>query len=152
MGIIQEDAYWMQQALMLAQHADTEGEVPIGAVIVRDNHIIGQGWNQPIGMSDPSAHAEIVALRLAAKHSNNYRLPGTTLYVTLEPCAMCAGAIIHARVARVVFAVSDKRSGAAGSVFNILQSPQLNHRVQCDSGILEHECKQLLQAFFQERR
>ena len=146
------DDYWMRRALDLAERARSEGEVPVGAVLVMEDDCIGEGWNRPISAHDPTAHAEIGALRAGAAHMGNYRLPGATLYVTLEPCAMCAGAIILARLKRLVYAASDPRAGAAGSVFNILQSSQLNHRVELASGILEKEAATLLQTFFRERR
>ncbi len=146
------DEFWMRRALNLAERAQADGEVPVGAVVVKDDECIGEGWNQPISTRDPSAHAEITALRAAAGRTENYRLPGTTLYVTLEPCAMCAGAIILARVSRLVYATADPRSGAAGSVFNILQSEQLNHRVDLTAGVLELEAAALLQTFFKTRR
>ena len=142
----------MRRALDLAERARSEGEVPVGAVLVMDDDCIGEGWNRPISAHDPTAHAEILALRAGAAHMGNYRLPGATLYVTLEPCAMCAGAIILARIKRLVYAAADPRTGAAGSVFNILQSSQLNHRVELASGILEQEAATLLQGFFRERR
>lgn len=142
----------MRRALDLAERARSEGEVPVGAVLVMDDDCIGEGWNRPISAHDPTAHAEIAALRAGAARMDNYRLPGATLYVTLEPCAMCAGAIILARIKRVVYAATDPRAGAAGSVFNILQSTQLNHRVELVSGILEQEAATLLQTFFRERR
>jgi tRNA(adenine34) deaminase len=147
-----DDHYWMQQAFELAKHAQQQGEVPIGAVIVANGELIAEGWNQPISQCDPTAHAEVVALRAAAKQLNNYRMPGTTLYVTLEPCAMCAGAIIQARIQRLVYATSDPRAGAAGTIFNVLQSPHLNHRVECEHGIMAEACSQLLKDFFQQRR
>ena len=146
------DEYWMRRALDLAERARSEGEVPVGAVLVTDDDCIGEGWNRPISAHDPTAHAEIAALRAGAAHMGNYRLPGATLYVTLEPCAMCAGAIILARIKRLVYAAADPKTGAAGSVFNILQSGQLNHRVELASGILEQEAAMLLQTFFRERR
>ena len=146
------DEFWMRQALALAERAQAEGEVPVGAVIVKDDECIGEGWNQPISTRDPSAHAEMAALRAAAGRLENYRLPGTTLYVTLEPCAMCAGAVVLARIGRLVYAAADPRSGAAGSVFNILQSGQLNHRVELTAGVLEREAAAMLQAFFKTRR
>ena len=143
----------MREALVLAQRATGEGEVPVGAVLVRDGAVIGTGWNRPIASHDPTAHAEICALRDAAQRVGNYRLPGTTLYVTLEPCPMCAGAIVHARVERVVFGASDPRSGAAGSVFDLLPSDaRFNHRTLCDGGVLAQECGDLLRAFFRARR
>ena len=146
------DEYWMRRALDLAERARSEGEVPVGAVMVMEDDCIGEGWNRPISAHDPTAHAEIAALRAGATRLGNYRLPGATLYVTLEPCAMCAGAIILARIKRLVYAAADPRAGAAGSVFNILQSSQLNHRVELASGILEQEAAMLLQTFFRERR
>ena len=142
----------MEYALSLAQRAAAAGEVPVGAVLVRDGEIIGEGYNRPIGASDPTAHAEILALRQAGTRVGNYRLVGSTLYVTLEPCPMCAGAIVHARVARVVFGASDPRSGAAGTVFDLLQSPRLNHQVRVRGGILAEACGDLLQGFFRARR
>lgn len=146
------DEYWMRRALDLAERARSEGEVPVGAVLVMEDDCIGEGWNRPISAHDPTAHAEIGALRAGAAHMGNYRMPGATLYVTLEPCAMCAGAIILARIKRLVYAAADPKTGAAGSVFNILQSSQLNHRVELASGILEKEAATLLQTFFRERR
>jgi tRNA(adenine34) deaminase len=147
------DVAFMRQALALAQRAAAEGEVPVGAVLVRDGTVIGTGWNRPIASHDPTAHAEICALRDAAEREGNYRLPGATLYVTLEPCPMCAGAIVHARVERVVFGASDPRSGAAGSVFDLLPSDaRFNHRTLCGGGVLAQECGELLRAFFRARR
>ena len=142
----------MRRALELAERARSEGEVPVGAVLVMDDVCIGEGWNRPISAHDPTAHAEIAALRAGAARMGNYRLPGAALYVTLEPCAMCAGAVILARIKRLVYATADPRTGAAGSVFDILQSSQLNHRVELVSGILEQEAATLLQTFFRERR
>jgi tRNA(adenine34) deaminase len=146
------DEHWMRHALALARRAETEGEVPVGAVLVYGDEPIGDGWNCPISAHDPTAHAEIVALRAAAQRLGNYRLPGTTLYVTLEPCVMCAGAIIHARVARVVFGASDPKGGAAGSVFDVLGTDRLNHRVEVQGGLLAEESAALLQDFFAARR
>jgi tRNA(adenine34) deaminase len=146
------DRYWMTEALSMAHHAANKGEVPVGAVLIHQGNKIAEGWNQPISRCDPSAHAEIMALREGAKALNNYRLLNTTLYVTLEPCAMCAGAIIHARVQRVVFAASDPRSGAVHSAFNLLQNPQLNHRVEWSRGIFAKEASYLLKDFFGKRR
>jgi tRNA(adenine34) deaminase len=146
------DLFWMQRALELARQAEAEGEVPVGAVLVKDEQILGESWNAPIGEHDPTAHAEIRALRNAATRLGNYRLLDTTLYVTLEPCVMCAGAIIHARVKRVVYGAADPKTGAAGSVFNILNSELHNHRVEITSGMLESECSALLKEFFQARR
>lgn len=146
------DIFWMQRALELARKAQALGEVPIGAVLVRDDQIIGEGFNAPISQQDPTAHAEIMALRDAARRIGNYRLLNTTLYVTIEPCSMCAGALIHARVAQLVYGASEPRSGAAGSIFDILQSASLNHRVEVRHGVLAEECADLMQAFFRTRR
>lgn len=142
----------MQRALELARSAEAAGEVPVGAVIVKDGAIVAEGWNRPIGSHDPTAHAEIVALRAAGAALGTYRLTSTTLYVTLEPCAMCASAMVHARVQRLVFAATDPRAGAAGSVFNILQHPALNHRVEFTGGVMAEDCAALLRAFFLARR
>jgi tRNA(adenine34) deaminase len=146
------DAYFMSRALELAREAEKSGEVPVGAVIVKDDEIVGEGWNRPISTNDPTAHAEIVALRAAAQKLNSYRLLDTTLYVTLEPCAMCAGAMVHARVKRLVFAATDPRAGAAGSIFNVVRHDALNHRLHCESGVLSEECSALLRGFFLARR
>ncbi len=146
------DIHWMQHAIQLAKHAESMGEVPVGAVLVKDNTLVAEGWNQPISGNDPTAHAEIMALRTAAQILKNYRLVDTTLYVTLEPCSMCAGALIHARVKRVVFATTDPRTGAAGSVFHILNSSELNHKIDIQQGVLAHECSQLLTNFFRNKR
>lgn len=149
---IPADEYWLRHALHLAERAYQQGEVPIGAVIVRDNKIVGEGWNQPISQHDPTAHAEILALRAAGLATGNYRLPHTTLYVTLEPCVMCAGALLHARVGRVVFGAYDFKTGAAGSVFDVLLDERHNHRVQLTGGVLQQLCVEQIQAFFRERR
>jgi tRNA(adenine34) deaminase len=146
------DVAFMVRALELARLAEAAGEVPVGAVIVRDGAIVAEGWNRPIGTNDPTAHAEMVALRAAGQALGTYRLTGTTLYVTLEPCAMCASAMVHARVRRLVFAATDPRAGAAGSVFNIVQHPSLNHRLECTGGVLAAECGTLLRQFFLSRR
>lgn len=146
------DLTFMRRALELAREAERAGEVPVGAVIVRDGRIIAEGSNRPIGDRDPTAHAEMVALRAAAAASDSYRLTGTTLYVTLEPCAMCAGAMVHARVQRLVFAATDPRAGAAGSVFNVVQNAALNHRIECTGGVLADECGSVLKEFFAARR
>lgn len=146
------DQHWMQHALELAKLAADQGEVPVGAVVVKDNEIIGSGANQPISNHDPSAHAEIVALRAAGQALQNYRLIDCTLYVTLEPCSMCAGAIIHARVGTVVFGAADPRTGAAGSVFQTLIDARHNHTVRVRGGLMANECSELLQRFFRERR
>ena len=146
------DHQFMQQALDQAKLAAMAGEVPVGAVLVRDGKIISRGFNQPIGNSDPSAHAEMIALRSAAQLESNYRLPGTTLYVTLEPCIMCAGAMLHARVERVVFGATDPKTGAAGSVLNVFSEKQINHQTQVEGGIMGDECGQILRDFFKGRR
>jgi tRNA(adenine34) deaminase len=142
----------MRRALVLAARAQSEGEVPVGAVIVRDDAVLGEGWNRPIGTHDPTAHAEILALRAAASAASDYRLGGTTLYVTLEPCPMCAAAIAHARIARLVFGAWDPRQGAAGSVFNLTASDAMNHHVDSFGGVLSDECGALLRGFFAGRR
>jgi len=148
-----QDEHWMRRAITLAEHAAAEGEVPVGAVLVRDDEIIGEGWNCPISTQDPTAHAEIQALRDAAHRIGNYRLPDSVLYVTLEPCVMCAGAIVHARVARVVYGATDPKAGACGSVFDLLPSDnRFNHRTDCDGGLLAEPCATLLRAFFRARR
>ena len=147
-----DDLTFMRRALELAREAESAGEVPVGAVLVADGRIVGEGWNRPIGDCDPTAHAEMIALRCGARELGSYRLTGTTLYVTLEPCAMCAGAMVHARVGRLVFAATDPRAGAAGSVFNIVQHPMLNHRIECTAGVLAEECAATLRGFFQLRR
>ena len=146
------DIHWMQHALALARCAEADGEVPVGAVVVREGQLLGEGWNRPIADSDPTAHAEIVALRVAARAAGNYRLPGATLYVTLEPCLMCTGAMVHARVERLVFGASDPKRGAAGGLFDAFDIPGLNHRVAVEGGVLAAECAELLQAFFRRRR
>jgi tRNA(Arg) A34 adenosine deaminase TadA len=148
-----DDERFMLRALELAAHArDAHEEVPVGAVLVRAGVIIGEGWNRSITDHDASAHAEIVALRDAGKHQGNYRLPGATLYVTLEPCVMCAGAIVHARIARVVIAADDPKTGAAGSVFDTLISPLHNHHVDVSRGVYAQESAFLLRDFFRRRR
>lgn len=147
------DDDFMGRALELAACAEAEGEVPVGAVVVSaEGEIIGEGWNRPIAAHDPTAHAEIQALRAASNRVGNYRLPGTTLYVTLEPCPMCAGAMVHARVGRVVYGAADPRAGAAGTVFNLLQHEALNHRARVQGGVLEEACAERLRAFFRVRR
>ncbi len=142
----------MQLALQLAQAAAQAGEVPVGAIIVKDGMVIGRGGNTPIGNHDPTAHAEIVAMREAAKHLGNYRLVDCTLYVTLEPCAMCCGAIQHARIARLVYGASDPKTGACGSVINIMAEPKLNHHTEVINGVLAEECGAVLTEFFRQRR
>jgi tRNA(adenine34) deaminase len=147
------DEAWMRRALALAAHArDQDGEVPVGAVLVVGDEAVGEGWNRSIGANDPTAHAEIGALRAAGERLRNYRFPGATLYVTLEPCAMCAMALVHARVGRVVYATTDPKTGAAGSVFDTLVSDRHNHRIEVAAGLLADEARELLQQFFRARR
>ena len=146
------DEHWMRHALELANKAAEQGEVPVGAVIVRNEQLVAEGWNSPITDHDPSAHAEMIALRAAGQALNNYRLPGCALYVTLEPCIMCAGAIIHARIDRVVFGATDPKTGAVSSVYDVLSQPRLNHAVECFGGVLEEESAALLRDFFRARR
>ena len=146
------DERWMRLALEQAKQAESEGEVPVGAVVVIDDKVIGQGRNQSLGFHDPSAHAEIMAMREAGKTLSNYRIPGSTLYVTLEPCVMCAGAILHARIERVVFGARDEKTGAVGSIANLLESPLANHRCRVTAGILSEPSRLLLTNFFQQRR
>ena len=146
------DTTFMRRALELAGRARDAGAVPVGALVVRDDQVLGEGWNRPITLKDPTAHAEILALRAAAATVGDYRLGGTTLYVTLEPCPMCATALVHARVARLVFGAWDPRQGAAGSVFNLVAAPALNHRTDSFGGVLAEECGALLREFFGTRR
>ncbi len=152
MSLNNTDQKWMNHALHLADSAAAQGEIPVGALIVQDDKCIAEGWNQPIHSHDPTAHAEIIALRKAAQYLNNYRLLNTTLYVTLEPCIMCAGAIIHARVQRVVFGAYDNKAGAAGSRFDILRDTRHNHHIECVSGVLADECGHYLTNFFKKKR
>lgn len=147
-----QDTDFMQQAIALAQQAATQGEVPVGAIVVKDGVIIGRGSNAPIRLSDPTAHAEVQAMREAAQHLGNYRLVDCTLYVTLEPCAMCSGAIQHARIGRLVFGASDPKTGCCGSVVNLMAEARLNHHCEVSSGILADACGQLLSDFFRARR
>lgn len=146
------DELYLERALALAEAAARQGEVPVGALVVRDGAILGEGWNRPIASHDPTAHAEVIALRAAAARVGNYRLPGATLYVTLEPCAMCSGALIHARIARVVFGAFDAKTGAAGSVLDVLNSTRLNHLVDIRGGVLAGIAAAQLQHFFKARR
>ncbi|WNN43345.1 MULTISPECIES: tRNA adenosine(34) deaminase TadA [Winslowiella] len=146
------DEFWMRHALTLAQRAWDEGEVPVGAVLVQNNRVIGEGWNRPIGHHDPTAHAEIMALRQGGKVLENYRLIDTTLYVTLEPCVMCAGAIVHSRIGRLVFGARDEKTGAAGSLLDVLGHPGMNHQVEMTEGILAQQCAGMLSDFFRMRR
>ena len=146
------DEEFMRHALGLARRAQEEGEVPVGAVVVLDEKIVGEGWNRPISASDPTAHAEVQAMRAASTTLRNYRLLGTTLYVTLEPCAMCVGAMFHARVRRVVFGAADPKTGAAGSTLNLFEEKRLNHHALVQGGVLAEECGALLSGFFASRR
>lgn len=146
------DEAWMRRALALAAEAEAAGEVPVGALVVRDGQVLGEGWNRPIADRDPTAHAEILALRAAAAHAGDYRLGGATLYVTLEPCPMCAAAMSHARIARLVFGAWDPRQGAAGSAFNLVAAEAMNHRIDAFGGVLSQECGALLRGFFAGRR
>lgn len=148
----EQDQHFLARALQLAAYAEQQNEVPIGAVLVHGNTIIAEGWNQSICQHDPTAHAEIVALRKGSQRLQNYRLLDTTLYVTLEPCVMCAGALIHARIKRVVFGADDPKAGAVNSALNILDNPQLNHRVLWQSGLMQQQCSEILQNFFKRRR
>ncbi|MCS2149591.1 tRNA adenosine(34) deaminase TadA [Scandinavium manionii] len=144
--------HWMRHALTLAQRAREEGEVPVGAVLVYQNQAIGEGWNRPIGRHDPTAHAEIMALRQGGMVLQNYRLIDTTLYVTLEPCVMCAGAMVHSRIGQLVFGARDAKTGAAGSLIDVLHHPGMNHRVEITEGVLADDCSSMLSDFFRHRR
>ncbi len=146
------DEAFMRRALGLAQRAQEEGEVPVGAVVVLEEKILGEGWNRPIAAADPTAHAEIQAMRAASAALSNYRLTGATLYVTLEPCVMCVGAMFHARIGRVVFGASDPKTGAAGSIVDLFKNEKLNHQAQIQGGVLAGECGALLSRFFASRR
>lgn len=146
------DQQWMQYALTLADKAEAQGEIPVGAVLIRDKQIIGEGWNQSITLNDPSAHAEMLAIRQAGKLIGNYRLINTTLYVTLEPCPMCAGLLVHSRIQRLVFGAPDLKTGAAGSVMDLLRNERLNHQVEVTEGVLAAQCADKLSSFFRHRR
>ncbi|HSB97670.1 MAG TPA: tRNA adenosine(34) deaminase TadA [Spongiibacteraceae bacterium] len=146
------DEYWMQLALEQARLGAQVGEVPVGAVLVQDNQLIAAGFNQPISGCDPTAHAEIVALRAAANNLKNYRLPDTTLYVTIEPCAMCAGALVHSRIKRLVYGATEPRAGAIISSQQLLDGPQFNHRIEVEGGVLAEQCGEIMQKFFREKR
>jgi len=149
---LMSDEHWMQHALTLARNAGAAGEVPVGAVLVSDGTCLAEGWNQPIARHDPTAHAEVVVLRAAGQSLGNYRFTGSTLYVTLEPCLMCVGAMVHARVARLVFGAYDPKSGAVTSCTQGFESPGLNHRVESIGGVMAAECGELLKQFFRSRR
>jgi tRNA(Arg) A34 adenosine deaminase TadA len=146
------DEEFMGAALDLAREARERGEVPVGAVLVMDGEIMGRGFNQPVSKNDPTAHAEIVALRHAGREAGNYRLPGSTMYVTIEPCQMCVGAMVHARVARVVYGTPEPKAGAIESAMRAHEHPSLNHRLEVTSRVLEDECREVIQSFFAERR
>ena len=146
------DTAFMARALELAEKARTQGEVPVGALVVHRDRIVGEGWNRPIARSDPSAHAEVEALRDAGRNCAQYRLPQTTLYVTLEPCAMCVGALIHARVERLVFGARDPKTGACGGALCLIDHPSHNHRIAVEAGILAEPCSEMLRGFFRHRR
>ncbi len=146
------DEYFMRQALKLAEKAEQQDEIPVGAIVVHENNIIGEGFNRSIQLHDPSAHAEMIAIREAGKHIENYRMLDCTLYVTLEPCPMCSGLLVHSRIKRLVYGASDLKTGAAGSVFNLVDSDKLNHQVEVCSGVLADECSSQLSSFFKRRR
>jgi tRNA(adenine34) deaminase len=148
----ERDRYWMQRAMQLAAAAEAEGEVPVGAVLVLNDEVIGEGWNRPIASHDATAHAEIQAIRAAGQRIGNYRLTGSTLYVTLEPCVMCVGAIVHARVGRLVFGAHEPKTGAVRSCFPLLGSERHNHQTAVSGGVLEEECGAQLRRFFRQRR
>ncbi|WP_423202716.1 tRNA adenosine(34) deaminase TadA [Legionella nagasakiensis] len=151
--MVNQDVFWMSQAMDMALKAKAQGEVPIGAVLISENNqLLGCGWNQVIQTHDPTAHAEIIAIRKASSYLKNYRLLDSTLYVTLEPCSMCAGALVHSRIRRLVFATRDFKAGAAGSVYNLIQGHPLNHAIQVDEGLLQEEAAALLTDFFKDRR
>ena len=146
------DSDWMQAALTLAGRAAAAGEVPVGAVLVQDEHLLAEGWNRPIASHDPTAHAEVMALRAAGQSLGNYRLAGTTLYITLEPCLMCVGAIVHAQVSRLVYGAFDPKSGAVMTCLRGFEAPGLNHRVVSTGGVLADDCGEILKEFFRKRR
>jgi tRNA(adenine34) deaminase len=147
-----DDQYWMEQALVYAKQAEQFDEIPVGAIIVKNNQLISAGYNRSITDNDPSAHAEMIAVREAGKVLNNYRLIDCTLYVTLEPCSMCAGLLVHSRIKRLVFGAADAKTGSAGSIMNLLQEPRLNHQVEITGGVLETQCAENISSFFKRRR
>ncbi|ELX8378355.1 tRNA adenosine(34) deaminase TadA [Providencia vermicola] len=149
---VEIDEYWMNRALELAKNAQDAGEIPVGALLVKDNQLVASGWNRSIESHDPTAHAEIIALQQGGKALNNYRLLDTTLYVTLEPCIMCAGALVHSRIGRLVYGAKDFKTGACGSFINLLERPGLNHYIDVTGGVLEETCSTMLSAFFKMRR
>jgi len=146
------DELWMEEALREAHHALAMGEVPVGAIVVRDGRIVGRGWNRPVAANDPTAHAEVLAIREAGQDIGNYRLLDCDLYVTVEPCAMCAGAITHARIRRLIYGAEDAKAGAVHSMLQVLNHPKLNHKVEVSSGVLAARCMDLVQTFFREKR
>jgi len=150
--MLQQDEYWMEHALRLAATAEQQGDIPVGAVVVCDGKVVGQGFNASIVQNDPSAHAEMVAIRQAAKTLGNYRLIDCTLYVTLEPCPMCAGLLVHSRIKRLVFGANDLRTGCAGSLLNLVRHSGLNHQLEVTSGVLQAQCSEGLSSFFRRRR
>ncbi len=150
--LLPDDNYWMNLALEEARAATRDGEVPVGAVVIKDGQIVGRGHNRNLQQNDPTAHAEVMAMREAASKLGNHRLPGCTLYATIEPCAMCAGAMVHARLSRLVFGAFDPKAGAAGSVLEVLNHPRLNHKLEITPGVLAEECSAILKRFFAERR
>ncbi|MGB3610857.1 MAG: tRNA adenosine(34) deaminase TadA [Cellvibrio sp.] len=148
----ERDEFWMRYAMNLAARGEASGEVPVGAVVVKDNRVVGEGWNQPINSHDPTAHAEVIAIRMAAQALNNYRLPGCTLYVTLEPCTMCVGALVHSRIDRLVYGTTEPKAGAVQSQSRLLDSPWFNHRMEYQGAVLANDCQYQLSHFFQQRR
>ncbi|WMY97024.1 MAG: tRNA adenosine(34) deaminase TadA [Arsenophonus sp.] len=150
--MLNKDCYWMKKTILLAKYAQKKGEIPVGALLVYNNELIAKDWNQPILNHDPSSHAEILVLRAGGKYFKNYRLLNTTLYVTLEPCIMCAGAMIHARIGRLVYGAYNSKTGAAGSVINIFNYPNIKHRILVTGGILSNECSSILSYFFKRIR
>jgi len=148
----ESDQYWMRRAMELAAAAEAEGEVPVGAVLILDGEVVGEGWNRPIAAHDATAHAEVQAIRVAGQRLGNYRLGGSTLYVTLEPCVMCVGAMVHARISRLVFGAHDPKTGAISSRFDLLSGDQHNHRIEVVGGVLAEECGEQLRQFFRSRR
>ncbi len=149
---VPDHEYWMGQALELAKQAAAAGEVPVGALVVLDGEVIGRGWNRPISAHDPTAHAEVQALREAAARLGNYRMPGAVLYVTLEPCTMCAGALIHARISKLIYGASEPKAGAVASRAQVLEQPWMNWRIEVESGVRAQECAEVMSSFFRERR
>ena len=148
----EQDEFWMRHAIKLAAKAEQQGEIPVGAVLVKGNQIVGEGWNQSITLHDPSAHAEIMAIRQAGNNNQNYRLVDCSLYVTLEPCTMCAGLLIHSRIQRLVYGAADYKTGAVGSLYDLLADPRANHKVEVKGGVLAQLCSENLSAFFKQRR